>query len=559
MTASQDFVQKLSDRISLNGQAIQEYRVSGKTSSGKSKSTDPFDLPLQELERQLIQASAEYKENYPDIILLKERIRKLKGQPRTSGADGEEPQSGETADPYLADLRKQQADAKRDVGAVKQYQVRVRQQITLLEGRVERTPAREQELLILVRDYDNLRANYRSLMDKNINARIAGSLEKRQKGEQFRIIDPAHLPNKPEKPDLVRFMLVGLAVGCALGFGYAFAADRLNPVFRRADEAEEFLHLPVLAEIPAMRFAYNKARRLLPFRPAVPTLLGRTAAPSGLTGQEGENGGAHKSQRRAWRRLVPRWGHAANGNGWYRRKKKEGQEKDFPRQFALIAKWSPTSVVAEQFRVAVTKVVLMFGESACPVVGVTSSVKGEGKSATAANLAYTLARDLAKRTLLIDCDFKSPALHEYFEVSGEPGLVEMMADGRPLGDCLIPIPGVPLWVLPGGGSRQRMVELSKAPELLTFLTGLRAQYDWIILDAPPILPLADMNVLSGLADGLLMVIRAGSTPKRVVENAIHRLTPTGRFALILNDTDASVMPYYMRYEYQHQSSAGFSP
>lgn len=104
-----------------------------------------------------------------------------------------------------------------------------------------------------------------------------------------------------------------------------------------------------------------------------------------------------------------------------------------------------------------------------------------------------------------------------------------------------------------------MVELSKAPQILTFLAGLRAQYDWIILDAPPILPLADMNVLSGLTDGLLMVIRAGSTPKRVVENAIHRLTPTGRFALILNDIDAAVMPYYMRYEYQHQSSAGFSP
>jgi len=256
-----------------------------------------------------------------------------------------------------------------------------------------------------------------------------------------------------------------------------------------------------------------------------------------------------------WRRLLPHWGHASNGNGRYNKTRAQA-DRDFPRQFALIAKWSPTSVVAEQFRVAVTKLVLMFSDVACPVVGVTSSVKGEGKSATAANLAYTLARDLAKRTLLIDCDFKSPTLHEYLEVPPTPGLTEMLNNGRPLGECLLPIAGVPLWVLPGGDSQGRMVELSKAPELLNLIGELRSQYDYIVLDAPPILPLADMNVLSGLVDGLLMVIRAGSTPRRVVQNAIHRLKVTNQLALILNDIDAAVMPYYMRYEYRGQSTTG---
>src|SRR5262249_25213465 len=152
-----------------------------------------------------------------------------------------------------------------------------------------------------------------------------------------------------------------------------------------------------------------------------------------------------------------------------------------------------------------------------------------------ANLAYTLARDLAKRTLLIDCDFKSPTLHEYPEVGLEPGLTEMLNHGRSLGECLMPIKGVPLWIVPGGNSQGRMVELSKAPELLNMIAGLRSQFDYIVLDAPPILPLADMNVLSGLADGLLMVIRAGLTPRRTVQSAIHRLKATNQVALILND------------------------
>jgi succinoglycan biosynthesis transport protein ExoP len=547
-TASQETQQKLADRISQTEQAIKEYESSGKPTFSKPRSSDPFDLPLKDLENQLAALSAEYKETYPDIVMLKERIRKMRAQPREVGADDDGSVKG---DPYLIELRKQQAEARREVAALKDYQARLRRQIKEVEDRVERTPTREQELQTLIRDYDNLHNNYRSLVDKNLSARIAGNLEKRQKGEQFRIIDPANLPIKPEKPDLFRFMMVGLAVGCGLGFGYAFAAEQLRPVFRRADEVEGLLHLPVIAEIPAMRFAYTRTGKLLPLRPAVPRLSSRLAE------QQAENGGVRKATRREWRRLLSHRRHAGNGDGWGRyRKRRREQEQDYPRQFALIAKWSPTSVVAEQFRVAVTKVVLMFAESACPVIGVTSAVKGEGKSAVAANLAYTLARDLAKRTLLIDCDFKSPTLHEYFEVPSEPGLVEVMADGRSVGECLIPIPGVPLWIVPGGKTQERMVELSKGPQLLSLLAGLRAQYDCIILDAPPILPLADMNVLSGMTDGLLMVIRAGRTQRRVVENAIHRLNQSNHLALILNDIDAAVMPYYMQYEYGKLPRAG---
>lgn len=73
--------------------------------------------------------------------------------------------------------------------------------------------------MILNRDYGNLKENYRSLLDKKLNARLSGNLEKRQKGEQFRILDPANLPQKPETPNLIKIMSLALVAGCGLGVG----------------------------------------------------------------------------------------------------------------------------------------------------------------------------------------------------------------------------------------------------------------------------------------------------------------------------------------------------
>src|SRR5574341_1107380 len=96
-TASQETLQKLSDRISQTEQAIKEYESSGRTMATKSRSGEPLDLSLIDLEHQLASLSAEYKDTYPDIVMLKERIRKLKAQPRSTGSDED---AGEPVDPY---------------------------------------------------------------------------------------------------------------------------------------------------------------------------------------------------------------------------------------------------------------------------------------------------------------------------------------------------------------------------------------------------------------------------------------------------------------------------
>src|SRR6185436_6775425 len=95
-----------------------------------------------------------------------------------------------------------------------------------------------------------LKENYRSLLDKKLNARLSENLEKRQKGEQFRVLDPANMPQKPETPDRLKIMLLALGLGCGLGAGSVVALESLQPVFRRSDDAESLLQLRVLASIP---------------------------------------------------------------------------------------------------------------------------------------------------------------------------------------------------------------------------------------------------------------------------------------------------------------------
>jgi polysaccharide biosynthesis transport protein len=198
---------------------------------------------------------------------------------------------------------------------------------------------------------------------------------------------------------------------------------------------------------------------------------------------------------------------------------------------------------------------LMAQEGKTPVIVITSAVKGEGKSASAVNLGYTLARDLGKTTLLIDCDLKCPKLHTYLGAEVAPGLSEVLSGTHTSEDSIHPIEKWPLWLLPAGYQENGPVELSKIHQLRNVLTELRPRFDYIILDAPPILPLADMNILAGMADMLVLVIRAGVTEREIVQKALNSLKPTIQASVLLTGVWTDGVPYYM-VEAQHSLHTG---
>jgi polysaccharide biosynthesis transport protein len=131
------------------------------------------------------------------------------------------------------------------------------------ENKVEITFANEQLLLDLTRDYEMSRQNYQTLLQKRLNARVSENLEKRQKAEQFRIIDPAKVPEKPFKPDRVKIVLLGSLLSLGTGGGLIFLREFLKPSYRRLEDLQETVQLPVLATIPAYDTVQGTAQPLV--------------------------------------------------------------------------------------------------------------------------------------------------------------------------------------------------------------------------------------------------------------------------------------------------------
>jgi len=139
------------------------------------------------------------------------------------------------------------------------------QQIAFYERRIEDTPRREQELILLTRDYDLLEKNYQSLLGKKIQAHMAENLERKLQGEQFKILDPARLPEKPFKPDRNKIFPIGAMMGLMAGLGLTWFRETLDRSFRSVSDVEVYLAIPVIATIPNLqeerkRSAHNAKR-----------------------------------------------------------------------------------------------------------------------------------------------------------------------------------------------------------------------------------------------------------------------------------------------------------
>ncbi len=545
LTNSTGSLNKLGERLTALEKAIKEFSDLGPTGIvpfegeqrvGNARPIDFRATRLRELKQKLNELLGTYKENYPDVVRVKEEVRRLELAPQFDGSQPsvDEPAAGKTndssgtvrkpTDPYLRELMKEHSEVKNEIGFLKEKQTHAIRQIGELEAHVERTPTTEQSLAVLLRDYENMQKSYQTLLDKKMNARILGNYENRQFGEQYRIIEPASFPYEPEPPTQIHFLLGGLAVGCLIGFGSAIGVEFLKAGFRRPEEVENYLGLPVIAAIPtfasAMRGIGMMQSRALLAGPGMSA--GTTGDTSSYLGYQKRGVGVKSGKKGAL--------NFAEG---------------LPPKFHLIAKWGPASLMAEQYRVAATRLILMTAEKKNVVTLVTSSVMGEGKTTTAVNLAYILAHDLGKSTLLIDCDFKRPMVHEYMEIPARPGLCDVLQEGEILENCIRRCDGVPLWILPSGSPRVRPAGLSGIQYVKKILPELRTRYDYVILDGPPVMPLADVNILSGMTDMTAFVVRAGRTSQDIAKTALRAIGETADAAgIILTQVEMEYAPYF---------------
>jgi polysaccharide chain length determinant protein (PEP-CTERM system associated) len=219
------------------------------------------DAELQQMQNHL-------KPTHPDVIRAKKRLEELK-----AAADAEAAQVPVAADEILTPaerLRRTRLNAavkelenvENEIASSTANEKRLRDILGEYQKRIEATPTRESELIELTRDYGTLQGMYTSLLSKKQESQISANLERRQIGEQFRILDPARLPARPFTPNRPRYYQMGILGG--LGFGLALAGllEYLDKTMRSEDDVRVALNYPVLATIPLIQFR-SRTRRVM--------------------------------------------------------------------------------------------------------------------------------------------------------------------------------------------------------------------------------------------------------------------------------------------------------
>ena len=202
----------------------------------------------------------------------------------------------------------------------------------------------------------------------------------------------------------------------------------------------------------------------------------------------------------------------------------------------LVASLAPKSLAAEQYRSLRTRLAQLEGAGGLRTVLITSPQKGEGKSVTAANLALTMAQELQRRVVLVEADLRKPSLQHMFGLPPGPGLAEYLTGAVELKDALQFVPEHNLTLLTAGLAPLNPAELLGSTPMRRLLDHLRTRFDRVILDTPPVLPLADVSILAPLVDGSLIVVRAGVTPKPAIENALRAFDASRLLGVVLNES-----------------------
>jgi succinoglycan biosynthesis transport protein ExoP len=346
---------------------------------------------------------------------------------------------------------------------------------------------------ILKRDAEADKALYDGLLTKLKEAGISSALQ----SSNIRIVDPAMVPSTPSRPAKSRNISLAFLVGIAGGIGLALLREYMDNTVKTPDDIETLARLPSLAVVPAFQDTDGDVSKR------------RTLAD-------------------------------ALGNGPSRR-------------VELVAQHLPKSQMSEAFRALRTALLLSQAGHPPQVILVTSSLPREGKTTAAANLAVTLAQ-LGDRTLLIDADLRKPGVGRLLNLNGGKyaGLSSYLAGVSSLDLVTVQHPAIPnLSAIPTGPLPPNPADLLSSHRLADAITELRSKFKFIVIDTPPVMAATDAVILSVQADGVLLVVRSGETPKEAFTRTRDLLVSVKcrLLGVVLNAVDSSAPDYYYSYRY----------
>lgn len=358
------------------------------------------------------------------------------------------------------------------------------------------------EYNILKRQAEANKTLYDGLLTKLKEANIAAGL----KSSNIRVVDPAMVPSTPSRPAKTKNIALSFLVGLVGGIGLALLREYMDNTVKTPDDIESLARLPALAVVPA------------------------------FTGESGAG-------------LRGRFLSGSDNNGHEKR-------------IELVAQHLPKSQMSEAFRALRTALLLSQADHPPQVILVTSALPREGKTTAAANLAVTLAQ-LGDRTLLVDADLRKPGVGRLLNMTEGKyaGLSSYLAGVSSLDSVIVPHSSIAnLVAIPTGPLPPNPADLLSSHKLADALRELRSQYKFIVIDSPPIMAATDAVILSVLADGVLLVVRSGETPKEAFTRARDLLCSVKcrLLGVVLNAVDPSAPDYYYSYRY-YPYSYGYGP
>ncbi len=248
---------------------ISDLRMQSTSSDATDNITQSLLDPQTQSESRLMQLFAmlenlklKYTEKHPDIMMIKKEIENIRKQ-NQQGASNDSISASNDQDAitgfinkqsgfFSQELKNQLVATNSEIKNLKGQDRKISLKMAGYQNRIENTPIRELGLNALMRDYQNISRAYQSLLEKNQAAKQAENLEIRQKGEQFRVIDPARIPLRPFKPSIPKIILFGLLFGIGSGGGLAFLREQMDRSFRDAEDVNNTLGLKVLISIPGI-------------------------------------------------------------------------------------------------------------------------------------------------------------------------------------------------------------------------------------------------------------------------------------------------------------------
>jgi polysaccharide chain length determinant protein (PEP-CTERM system associated) len=493
---------------------------------------------LSTLRARLAELQERYTNEHPDIQTVRARIARLEGSAPSTPASG-----SETASVGRSPLLDQ---ARLEVKDLEQKNADVERRIQVFQQRVENTPRAEQELANLTRDHQLLQQNYLQLLNKKIDAQMAERLEQRWKGEQFRVLDPAFLPEEPYSPNRRLIALVGLVVGLLAGLATAFVSEFLDSSVKGVKDLDVLAPLPLLGLLSAVSGggaptppgAFSGLRHFLQRRRQKVIVGKRDATPESQRVAAGDGASPAAASRRA-----PVF--------------EEAEEVVHGPRKGVTAAVMGRGAIFEQFRAIAARIRVLDAEKPLRCIGVVSAVAGEGKSTAALGLAAALSQGTA-RVLLVEADVRRPVLSHYLGVEQTSGLAEVLLGSQePISVQRV---ASRFFLLSAGLKSVHFkdgvfVEPGEVDGMRALIEGARRSFDFIVVDCPPLLPVADAMVLQSMVDGFVMVVRERHAPIESILYALDRVDSARLRGVVLND-HLDVLHRYQRYQDGYYRKAG---